>query len=30
VIDREKAENNHQEILETYRIPFDRSEDLRK
>jgi hypothetical protein len=30
VIDREKAENTHQEILETYRIPFDRSEDLRK
>jgi len=30
VIDREKAENTHQEILNTYRIPFDRSEDLRK
>ena len=30
VIDREKTENTHQEILETYRIPFDRSEDLRK
>jgi S1-C subfamily serine protease len=30
VVDREKAENTHQEILETYRIPFDRSEDLRK
>ena len=30
VIDREKAENTHQEILGTYRIPFDRSEDLRK
>jgi PHD/YefM family antitoxin component YafN of YafNO toxin-antitoxin module len=30
VIDREKAKNTHQEILETYRIPFDRSEDLRK
>jgi len=30
VIDREKAENTHQEILETYRITFDRSEDLRK
>jgi len=30
VIDREKAENTHQEILQTYRIPFDRSEDLRK
>ena len=30
VIDREMAENTHREILETYRIPFDRSEDLRK
>ena len=30
VVDREKAENTHQEILGTYRIPFDRSEDLRK
>jgi hypothetical protein len=28
VIDREMAENTHQEILEIYRIPFDRSEDL--
>jgi hypothetical protein len=30
VIDRKMAENTHQEILETYRIPFDRSEDLMK
>jgi len=30
VIDREMAKNTHQEILETYRIPFDRSEDLIK
>jgi len=30
VVDREKARNTHQEILGTYRIPFDRSEDLRK
>ena len=30
VIDREMAKNTHQEILETYRIPFDRSEDLMK
>jgi S1-C subfamily serine protease len=30
VVDREKAENTHQEILQIYRIPFDRSEDLRK
>ncbi|MCJ7657195.1 MAG: serine protease, partial [Candidatus Atribacteria bacterium] len=30
VVDREKAENTHQEILQTYRIPFDRSEDLRE
>ncbi len=30
VVDREKSENTHQEILQTYRIPFDRSEDLRK
>jgi hypothetical protein len=30
VIDREMAENTHREILETYRIPFDRSEDLIK
>jgi len=30
VIDREMAKNTHQEILEIYRIPFDRSEDLMK
>ena len=30
VIDRKMAENTHREILETYRIPFDRSEDLIK
>jgi len=30
VVEREKSENTHQEILQTYRIPFDRSEDLRK
>ena len=30
VVDREKARNTHQEILGTYRIPFDRSEDLEK
>lgn len=30
VIDRKMSENTHQEILETYRIPFDRSEDLMK
>jgi preprotein translocase subunit YajC len=30
VIDREMAENTNQEILEIYRIPFDRSEDLMK
>jgi S1-C subfamily serine protease len=30
VIDREMASNTHQEVLETYRIPFDRSEDLMK
>jgi len=30
VIDREKVKNTHQEILGIYRIPFDRSEDLRK
>ena len=28
IIDREKAEETHQEILEIYRIPLDRSEDL--
>ncbi|MBA7546216.1 hypothetical protein ES705_38599 [subsurface metagenome] len=30
VIDREMAKNTHEEILEIYRIPFDRSEDLMK
>ena len=30
VINREKAENTHQEILGIYRIPFDCSEDSRK
>lgn len=30
VIDREMAKNTHQEILEIYRIPSDRSEDLVK
>jgi len=30
VIDRKMAENTNQEILEIYRIPFDRSEDLMK
>ncbi len=30
VIDREMAKNTHQEILQIYRIPFDRSEDLMK
>jgi len=30
VVDRVEAENTEQEILQTYRIPFDRSEDLRK
>jgi len=29
VIDREIAKDTHQEILEIYRIPFDRSEDLK-
>jgi len=30
VIDRELAVNTHQEIMEIYRIPFDRSDDLVK
>ena len=30
VLDRERVEENHQEILETYRISSDRSEDLMK
>jgi hypothetical protein len=30
VIDRKMAENTNQEILEIYRIPLDRSEDLMK
>ncbi len=29
IIDKDKAENNHQEILEIYRVPSDRSEDLK-
>ena len=29
IIDRVKAQNSHQEVLEIYRIPSDRSEDLR-
>ena len=28
VIDRQMAETSHQEIIEIYRIPFDRSEDV--
>jgi S1-C subfamily serine protease len=28
IVDREKAKETHQEILEIYRIPLDRSEDL--
>ena len=29
IIDRVKAQNSHQEVLEIYRIPSDRSDDLR-
>jgi hypothetical protein len=28
IIDKEKAMESHYEILDIYRIPFDRSEDL--